>query len=90
MQKILPELAEPLLVSLEQLSHVEAVTVGCVPLLELLEVWVAAESHAERSDRVCACLPGSDTQPAPEHLTRTPRLRGGGARDVMTGSIQLM
>lgn len=77
MQINLPELAEPLLVSLEHLPHAETLRVGCVPLLEFLEVWVAAESHAERCDRLCARLPESDTL-APKCPPQEEHGEGGG------------
>lgn len=43
--RCIPEFAESLLVSLKHMPHVEVQSVGCVPVLQLLEVGVLCESH---------------------------------------------
>lgn len=40
-----PELVESFLVSLKHVPHVEVQGMGCVPVLQLLEVGVLCESH---------------------------------------------
>lgn len=48
MEETLPELVESLLVSVKHMSNVEVQGVGCVPVLQLVEVGVLCESHVVR------------------------------------------
>lgn len=45
----IPEVVKPLLVSVKHVPQVEVQSVGCVPVLELLEVGVLCESHVVQS-----------------------------------------
>lgn len=40
----LPQFVKPVLISLKHLPHFEASSLVFVPLLQLLEIWVAGES----------------------------------------------
>lgn len=57
----IPHLVESLLVSLKHVPHVEVQGVGCVPVLQLLEVGVLCESHDVQRGLLCSAvlnLPG--------------------------------
>ena len=52
----IPEFAESVLVSLKHMPHVEVQGMGCVPVLQLLEVGVVCESHdVQRGLAVLRC-----------------------------------
>lgn len=52
----IPELVESLLVSLKHMPHVEVQCVGCVPVLQLLEVGVLCESHDVWRGLLCSTV----------------------------------
>lgn len=52
----IPELAESLLVSLKHMPQVEVQGVGCVPVLQLLEVGVLCESHDVQRGLLCSAV----------------------------------
>lgn len=52
----IPVLVEPVLVSLKHVSHVEVQGMGCVPVLQLLEVGVLCESHGVQKGLLCSAV----------------------------------
>lgn len=60
MNKLIPELVESLLVSFKHVPHVQVQGMGCVPLLQLVEVGVLRESHVVQERACCAPLCSSN------------------------------
>lgn len=56
LEETIPELVESLLVSVKHVSNVEVQGVGCVPVLQLLEVGVLCESHVVQRGLLCSAV----------------------------------
>lgn len=56
MIQLIPELVESLLVCLKQVSQVDVEGVGCVPVLQFMEVGIVCESHDVQIGLAVLCV----------------------------------